>query len=68
MELIPHLWEGVTAGPIDVTIVFHPPMTVDAMGGRKPLAARAESLVREGQARALAGTEPATSELASAIA
>lgn len=55
MELIPHLWEAVTTGPVDVIVEFHEPMTVDAMGGRKPLAARAESVVREGQARALAG-------------
>jgi 1-acyl-sn-glycerol-3-phosphate acyltransferase len=55
MELVPHLWEAVTAGPVDVVVEFHPPMTVDAMGGRKPLAARAEAMIREGQARALAG-------------
>jgi 1-acyl-sn-glycerol-3-phosphate acyltransferase len=55
MDLIPHLWEGVQAGPIDVVIEFHKPMTVDAVGGRKVLAARAEATIREGQARALAG-------------
>jgi 1-acyl-sn-glycerol-3-phosphate acyltransferase len=55
MDLIPHLWEAVTSGPIDVSIEFHPPMTVDEMGGRKPLAAQAEAIIREGQARALAG-------------
>jgi 1-acyl-sn-glycerol-3-phosphate acyltransferase len=59
MDLVPHLWEAVTSGPIDVTIEFHPPMTVDEMGGRKPLAARAEAIIREGQARALAGGAPA---------
>lgn len=55
MDLVPHLWEAVSAGPIDVVVEFHEPMTVDTMGGRKPLAARAEAIVREGQARALAG-------------
>lgn len=55
MELVPHLWEAVTAGPVDVLIEFHPPMTIDEMGGRKPLAARAEAVIRQGQARALAG-------------
>jgi 1-acyl-sn-glycerol-3-phosphate acyltransferase len=55
MDLVPHLWEAVTAGPIDVIVEFHQPMTIDQMGGRKPLAARAEAIVREGQARALAG-------------
>ena len=42
MDLIPHLWEAVTSGPVDVIVQFHEPMTVDQMGGRKPLAARAE--------------------------
>lgn len=55
MDLIPHLWEAVTAGPIDVIVEFHAPMSVDDMGGRKPLAARAESVIRRGQAQALAG-------------
>ncbi len=73
MELVPHLWEAVTAGPIDVMVEFHEPMTVDQMGGRKPLAARAEAIVREGQARALAGLVTAprhapSHELAEAIA
>jgi 1-acyl-sn-glycerol-3-phosphate acyltransferase len=55
MDLIPHLWEAVTAGPIDVIVEFHPPMTVDSAGGRKALAVKAEQIVRRGQARALAG-------------
>ena len=55
MELIPHLWEAVTAGPASVVIEFHPPMSIDDVGGRKPLAARAEAIIRQGQARALAG-------------
>jgi 1-acyl-sn-glycerol-3-phosphate acyltransferase len=55
MELVPHLWEAVTAGPIDVVIEFHSPMSIDGMGGRKPLAAQAEAVIRQGQARALAG-------------
>jgi 1-acyl-sn-glycerol-3-phosphate acyltransferase len=55
MELVPHLWEAVEAGPFDVVVEFHPPVTIDTAGGRKALAAAAETLVREGQARALAG-------------
>lgn len=55
MDLVPHLWEAVTAGPIDVVVEYHPPMDVDEMGGRKPLAARAESIIRRTQAEALAG-------------
>jgi len=55
MELVPHLWEALKTGPIDVIVEFHPPMTVDSAGGRKALAARAEAIIRRGQARALAG-------------
>ena len=55
MELVPHLWEAVLTGPIDVIVEFHPPMDVDAAGGRKALAAQAEKVVRRGQMRALAG-------------
>ena len=55
MELVPHLWEAVKTGPIDVIVEFHAPMDVDQVGGRKALAARAEAVVRRGQARALAG-------------
>jgi len=76
MELVPHLWEAVTAGPVDVVVEFHPPMTVDGEGGRKQLAARAEAVIRRGQARALAGlartpevpASPAPDELAEAVA
>jgi 1-acyl-sn-glycerol-3-phosphate acyltransferase len=63
MELVPHLWEAVKTGPIDVIVEFHPPMDVDQVGGRKALAARAEAVVRRGQARALAGLSgPTTSD------
>jgi 1-acyl-sn-glycerol-3-phosphate acyltransferase len=55
MDLVPHLWEALKAGPIDVVVEFHAPMTVDSAGGRKALAAVAEELVRQGQTRALTG-------------
>jgi 1-acyl-sn-glycerol-3-phosphate acyltransferase len=55
MELVPHLWEALKTGPMDAVVEFHPPMTVDTVGGRKALAATAERIVRAGQARALAG-------------
>ena len=55
MELVPHLWESLRTGPIDVVIEFHPPLSVDTIGGRKELAAVAETIVRRGQANALAG-------------
>jgi 1-acyl-sn-glycerol-3-phosphate acyltransferase len=62
MDLVPHLWEAVKTGPIDVVVEFHLPMTAEAEGGRKMLAAKIETLIRTSQARALAGVhiDPAT--------
>ncbi len=59
MELVPHLWEALQTGPIEVVIEFHEPVTVDAVGGRKALAVFSESVIRRAQARALAGLTPA---------
>jgi lyso-ornithine lipid O-acyltransferase len=52
MELVPHLWEALKAGPLDVVMKFHEPLP--AMD-RKELARQAWNLVRKGQAEALAG-------------
>jgi 1-acyl-sn-glycerol-3-phosphate acyltransferase len=52
MELVPHLWEALQAGPLDVVVQFHPPL--EAMD-RKELARVAWDTVRKGQAAALAG-------------
>ena len=56
MELLPHLWEGLKAGPLDVVVEFHHPIPVD--GGRKKIAELAEETVRDGLYRALAGGQP----------
>lgn len=55
MDLVPHLWEALKAGPIEAVVEFHEPLSLDEQAGRKPLAAAAEARVRRGQARALAG-------------
>jgi 1-acyl-sn-glycerol-3-phosphate acyltransferase len=55
MDLMPHLWEAVKTGPIDVVVEFHAPMSLDTVGDRKALAAAAEATVRAGQTRALSG-------------
>jgi 1-acyl-sn-glycerol-3-phosphate acyltransferase len=52
MDLLPHLWEALKAGPLDVVVEFHPPLD---LADRKELARAAESLVRTGHVRALAG-------------
>ena len=52
MELVPHLWEALQAGPLDVVVQFHAPL---ATTDRKELARAAWDTVRKGQAAALAG-------------
>jgi lyso-ornithine lipid O-acyltransferase len=70
MELVPHLWEALLSGPMEVVVEFHAPITVDAVGGRKALATQVEAIVRRAQARALAGNhggEPAASEAVAGV-
>ena len=52
MELVPHLWDALKAGPLDVTVQFHEPLPgLD----RKELARKAWETVKKGQSQALAG-------------
>ena len=57
MELVPHLWEALKSGPMDVIVEFHKPLTIDEAGGRKALAARCEAAVRAGLTAALSGSK-----------
>jgi 1-acyl-sn-glycerol-3-phosphate acyltransferase len=59
MELVPHLWQALEMGPVDVVVEFHKPLTIDDAGGRKQLAAAAEASVRDGVVRALSGNRAA---------
>jgi lyso-ornithine lipid O-acyltransferase len=59
MELVPHLWQAFEMGPIDVVVEFHMPVTIGQAGGRKEIAAAAETAVREGVIRALTGASAA---------
>jgi len=54
MEMLPHIWEALKAGPLDVVVQFHEPYSLDMMD-RKSLAKRAQGVVQEAQALALAG-------------
>jgi 1-acyl-sn-glycerol-3-phosphate acyltransferase len=54
MEMVPHLWEALRAGPLDVVVQFHEPLSLDSMD-RKTLAARARQTVQAGVAQALSG-------------
>lgn len=55
MGLMSHLWEALKAGPLDVIVEFHPPLTAGPGRGRKQIAVLAENAVREGHRRALRG-------------
>jgi lyso-ornithine lipid O-acyltransferase len=59
MDLVSHLWGAIEAGPIDVVVELHEPLTIAQAGGRKELAARAETAVRGGLVRALSGASSA---------
>jgi 1-acyl-sn-glycerol-3-phosphate acyltransferase len=54
MEMVPHLWEALLAGPLDVVVQFHEPLSLDRMD-RKALAAQTRRIVQGGLAQALAG-------------
>ena len=53
MDLPPHLWAALASGPIDVTVICHEPLSLEAGMDRKALARHAENLVRQGLVRAL---------------
>lgn len=54
MEMLPHLWEAVLAGPLEVVVQFHAPLSLDDMD-RKTLALRAQQVIQRGVAEALQG-------------
>lgn len=53
MELAPHLIGAVSAGPIEVAAVCHPPLSLTGEVNRKALARHAEDQVRRGLVLAL---------------
>mgnify|MGYP001812180366 CR=1 FL=1 len=55
MSMVPHIWAILCAGPIDVKIVLHEPVTLDEFADRKQLAAHCEARVRAGFLSTLLG-------------
>ena len=53
MELLPHLWQALAMGPIEVTAICHKPLEIGAELNRKSLALAAEKRVRGGLVHAL---------------
>lgn len=58
MDLGPHLWEAFSLGPFEVVVEFHEPVTIDAQGSRKALAAYCQAKSGEGVNRALMASFP----------
>ena len=55
MDLAPHLWEALCSGPLEVTVLCHPPESLAAHGGRKQLARHVEDVVRKGLRQSVRG-------------
>lgn len=53
--MVGHLWRLLTIGRATVEVRFHPPVTVDAFGSRKALAAACEQTVAMGLSKLLSG-------------
>ena len=55
MSMVPHIWAILCAGPIDVKIVLHEPVTLADFANRKELASYCEAHVRAGFLTAILG-------------
>ena len=55
MDLAPHLLGVLSAGPLTVSVQFHPVVTIDGFASRKELARYCEETVAQGVSDALAG-------------
>ena len=55
MELMPHLWEALCAGPLTVQIIIHPALDPDTRVDRKRASTTSERLIRQSLAAALHG-------------
>lgn len=53
MDLAPHLLEALSSGPVEVTVICHPPLALSGERSRKALARHAEDQVRKGLTLAL---------------
>jgi 1-acyl-sn-glycerol-3-phosphate acyltransferase len=55
MDLAPHLLEALATGPVEVSVICHPPLSLSGELNRKALARHAETEVRRGVTLALHG-------------
>jgi len=57
MEIAPHIWQALCAGPCDVRVEFHEPVTAQQFENRKALAQYSEDCVRNGLLVGLTGRD-----------
>jgi lyso-ornithine lipid O-acyltransferase len=55
MDLPPHLWRALSAGPVEIEVVCHAPLAMADAGNRKALAKTVENTIRQGLVHALHG-------------
>jgi lyso-ornithine lipid O-acyltransferase len=55
MDLVPHLWQALCAGPLAVQVFIHPPLDVETGLNRKRATEVAEATIRRSLAAALHG-------------
>jgi 1-acyl-sn-glycerol-3-phosphate acyltransferase len=65
MDLLPHLWNVVKQGHLTITVIFHPPVTLEDFRSRKSLADHCWRTIAVGVSAANAGRlpEPAAANL-----
>jgi 1-acyl-sn-glycerol-3-phosphate acyltransferase len=57
MSMAPHAWGVLGIGPISVAVQFHDPVTIEAFGSRKALAAHCHARIAESVSDAIAGRQ-----------
>lgn len=65
--MVGHLWRLLTIGRATVEVRFHPPVTIDAFGSRKALAAACGQSVAAGLSRLLSGRGERSDAVAAAV-
>ncbi len=55
MDMGPHVWRVLGIGPVSVAVQFHEPVTIEAFGSRKALAAHCQARIAQSVADAVAG-------------
>lgn len=57
-DLASHLWRFLKAGPSEVVVQFHEPVTISEFGSRKALSAHCQRVIAQGISDALASRAP----------